>query len=258
MKYKNIFTKEEEVETIREAGRISAEILNELKSNAVIGKTPKDLHELAIQLCAKNHVEPAFLGVPGPISNFEGAVCISVNDATLHGLPFSNEPFKSGDIIKIDFGIKYKEFLTDHCVTVGLGELSSDEKRLIETAKLCIDTSLKQAVVGNTVGDISNAMQTIADMAGLKYVTSYCGHGIGKELWLEPQITSYGEAGDGPKLEEGMLLCIENQLSLGSAKLKMDDDGWTLRTSDGSKTAMFEHMVLVGKNAPEIITKLVE
>jgi methionyl aminopeptidase len=203
---------------------------------------------------------PAFKGVRGPTSDFPGAVCISVNDETLHTIPFSKRKFKSGDIIKIDFGIIYKNFATDHCITIGIGKLTDEEKRLINTAKNCVETAIKKALSGNTVGDISFALQTITELEGFEYVRDYAGHGIGKlehgGLHIVPSIPSFGMPGTGRELVEGQTICIENQVSLGAADLILDDDDWTLKTVDGSKTAMFEHTVMVGKKKPLILTKL--
>src|SRR5260221_429499 len=188
---------------------------------------------------------------------FPNSVCISVNDAILHGIPHKTIIFKDGDIVKIDFGIIYNGFYTDHCVTVGLGKLKDEEKKLISTAKLCIDTAVKNAIVGNKISDISNAMQTIASVSGFDFVRTYCGHGIGKALWLAPEVPSYVSYNSTQiNLVEGMVLCVENQLTIGKSNLILDDDGWTLRTVDGSKGAMFEHMVIVRKGKPEILTLL--
>jgi methionyl aminopeptidase len=253
---KNIFTKKEDIEDLRTAAKISTEILMQLRDAVQTGKNAKEIDNLAFSLTEKANVRPAFLGVPGPKHPFPGAVCISTNDETLHGIPYESRVFQSGDIVKVDFGIVYKNLYTDHCVTVALGEISEDEQKLINTAKLCIDTAVKKAIAGNRVGDISFILQTISDLAGFDFVTSYCGHGVGRSLHEDPQIPSYGRAGTGPDLKQGMVICIENQLSLGSAELVMDPDGWTLRTEDGSKTAMFEHMVLVQDGNAEVLTRM--
>jgi len=256
MKYKNVFTKQEDVETIREATLISSKILRVLRDAVKIGLTAEDLNQLAEEECIRYKVTPSFKGVSGPILPFPKAVCVSVNDEVLHGLPKATTKFQSGDIVKVDFGIVHKGFYTDHCVTVGVGGLSSEEIRLINTAELCIDEAVKEAIVGNYTGDISYVLENISNLGGFKFVTSYCGHGIGRSLHESPEVLSWGDRNTGTKLEEGMLLCIENQITLGSSRLKLQTDGWTLKTSDGSKGAMFEHMVLVGKNKPEILTLL--
>ncbi len=258
MKFKNIFTKEEDLTNLRQAASISTKILNELKTNVIEGNNAKEIDNLVDKLCKANNVIPAFKGVPSSYGPFPSAICISVNDEILHAIPKSSTIFKSGDIVKLDFGIIYKGFFTDHCVTVGVGKLTDDEQKLIQTAKLCVDTAVKQAIVGNTVNDISYALQTVAEMANLNYVTSYCGHGIGKSLHESPEVLSYWHPDFDIPLVEGMVLCIENQLTLGKSTLKLDKDKWTLKTVDGSKGAMFEHMIIVRKGSPEILTQTQE
>ncbi len=251
----NIIQNEIEYKLIKEATRISTEILKRIKEETKIGVTPTSLDEMVGQLCEEFEVKPAFFGVPGPKGAYENNICIGVNDEVLHAIP-SDRAFESGDIVKLDFGIVYKGFYTDHCVTVGLGELTAEEKRLIETGKLCIEAGIKQAIKGNSVGDISNALQTVAELAGFNYVTTYIGHGIGRKLHLAPEIPAYGIKGTGKKLNEGMILCIENQITLGKSDLKLDSDGWTLRTKDGSKGVMFEHMVIVREGKAEVLTRM--
>jgi len=256
MKYNNVFTNPEDINKIREATKISSEILKTLRDSVKVGVSAEEINLLAEKECAKFGVVPSFKGVEGPKMPYDKALCICVNDEILHGRPTDSTVFKSGDIVKVDFGIIHKGFYTDHCVTVGLAELTSEESRLINTAKLCIDEAVKEAVVGNYTGDISYVMENISNLGGFNFVTTYCGHGIGKSLHESPEVLSWGDRKTGVKLVEGMLLCIENQITMGSAKLKLQPDGWTLKTVDKSKGAMFEHMVLVGKNSPEILTIL--
>lgn len=255
MKFQNIYKSKNEKQAVKEACRISVSILNQLKGFAKIGATPKQLNELAGDLCSQHKVKPSFYGVKGPKNDFPGNLCVCVNDETLHAIPFSTFQFEPGDIVKIDFGIIFEEIYTDHCTTVAFGQLTDNERRLIDTTRLAVETASKQAMVGNRVGDISHALGSIAQMANFNSIRGYSGHGIGPSLHEDPSIPYEGSKGEGVLLEEGMLICVEVQLSLGTGKLRMDKDGWTLRTEDGSKTAMFEHMVLVGKDA-EILTRL--
>lgn len=252
----NIIKNDIEYKILKEATAISVSILKKIRDETKIGVNASYLDQLAGELCVENGVKPSFYGVRGVKGPYVHNICISTNDEILHAIPKEERIFKSGDIVKLDFGIVHKGFYTDHCVTVGLGTLNEDETRLMETGKFCIDTAVKQAVKGNSVGDISNALQSVADLAGFNYVTTYVGHGIGRSLHLSPEIPSYGVKGSGAKLQKGMILCIENQITLGSAALKMDEDGWTLKTKDGSKGIMFEHMVLITDSEPEILTLL--
>ncbi len=255
--YKNIFNNKEDQKKLREAGKISAQIISELKKEVKEGVTPNDINNIAEELCKKYNVTPSFKGTPGPKGNFPGSLCVSVNDETLHTIPFSKVSFKSGDIISLDFGIIHKGFFTDHCITLAVGTISDEEKRLITTAELCVETAIKQARAGNKIGDISNALETITLLSGFNYIEGYAGHGIGKELWVEPQIPYFGDPDTGVKLVPGMVFCIENQITTGSGELTQDKDGWTLRTADGHKSAMFEHMVLIQpKGGAEVLTRL--
>jgi methionyl aminopeptidase len=251
----NIIKNEVEYQIVKEATSISVGILKKIKEATKIGANAAELDELAGELCKEMNVKPSFKGVRGVKGPYENNICISTNDEILHTIPRADRIFKSGDLVKLDFGIIHRGFYTDHCITVGLGKLTDEEQKLLETGELCIETAINQAIKGNTVGDISNALQTVAETAGFNYVTSYVGHGIGRSLHLAPEIPSYGLKGSGAKLNNGMILCIENQITIGSSTLKMDDDGWTLRTKDGSKGVMFEHMVLVKGDTTEVLTR---
>lgn len=258
--FPNTYTSKKDILSYVDAGKISAEILEEVSNATKVGVSPFELNELTKKLCKKHKVKPAFLGVPGDKSEFPGHICINVNDETLHAIPFSKRPIQEGDIVKLDFGIIHKNFVTDHCLTVGIEPLTKEEKHLINTAKLCIATAIKRAIAGNTVGDIGYALDSVASLEGFDYVKNYVSHGIGKlehgGLHCDPKIPSYGVSGEGFVLEEGLTITIENQLSLGNATLKQDPDGWTLRTKDGSKTAMFEHTVMVGRDEVLVLTAL--
>lgn len=244
-------------EDLKEATDISKKILNELLKLVNIGYSPNDVNELARELCKKHNVKSAFLGVSGSKGKFPAYVCVSVNDETLHTIPFSQRNFVSGDIVKVDFGIIYKGVYTDHCVTKIVGNpLTEAHIRLVEISKLCIEKGIENAITGNTTGDISYAMQSICDLYNVNYIKNYCSHGIGINLHMEPEILSYGNPNTGMKLEEGMVITVENQITYGNPDLVLDDDGWTLRTIDGSYSAMTEHMVIVRKNKAEVLTRL--
>lgn len=251
----NILKTKKEIEQMRNATRISRKIHKEIVSKVVKGATPVELDTLAAKLVRENGVKAAFNGVPGPIGAFPANICISVNEETLHTIPYSERAFDDGDLVKVDFGVISDGFYTDHCVTVGVGNLTKQEKKLIEIGKECIENGIKQAIVGNTIGDISYALESTCNKYGAHYVTNYAGHGIGKELWLDPQIPPFGKKGTLEKLEKGMVFCIENQITFGDARLELLDDGWTLVTVDNSKSVMFEHMVLITDGPAEVLTR---
>lgn len=250
----NIFTSKQEIADVTKACEISKTILDQLVLNVVEGSTSIEINSLAESLCEQYDVKPSFRGVPGPISDFPGNLCVSVNDETLHTIPNSERRFTNGDLVKIDFGIIYKGIFTDHCVTKSIGKISKEEKRLIETTKLAVDMAIKQAKTGNRVGDVSFALEQVTNLSGFTSIRGFAGHGIGYSIHEDPNIPYIGEKGKGEILKKGMLICVEIQLSLGSGRLKLDKDGWTLRTEDGSKTAMFEHMVLVD-DIPKVLTR---
>ena len=258
MSLKNIYTSTSDIEDYIQAGKISVQILKEIKKKVNLGITPYEINQLAGELCKKNGVLPAFLGVEGEKQDFPGNICVCVNDETLHAIPFSKRKFQSGDIVKLDFGIVYKEFVTDHCITIGLGKLTEREKLLIKTAELCVQNGIKKAISGNMTGDISQSLHETAKLEKFEYVLNYASHGIGKVkdggLHMAPSIPSYGKESTGVELQDGLTITVENQLSMGSSNLVMDDDGWTLRTVDGSKTAMFEHTIMINGSKPLILT----
>lgn len=256
MSYENIFTNKSDLVTYRKACRISAGILKELSEMIAPGVTPAEINKRAGELCEEQGVEPSFLDVPGPYGGFPGNLCVCVNDETLHAIPFSKRPFKEGDLVTIDFGVIYEGFFTDHSITKPVGSVSDEHQRLVDTAKLAVMTAIKQAKPGNRVGDISYVLGSISEMAGFTPIEGYAGHGIGKSIHQAPNIPYVGLRKTGPVLEEGMVFCIEVQISTGSGMLLLDPDGWTLRTEDGSMTAMHEHMVLITKKGPEILTTL--
>jgi methionyl aminopeptidase len=254
MTYQNIIKTEQEYKDLKKACDISVQILKELKDNVKVGVSPKDLDELAGDLCAKYKVLPSFKNVPGPKMPFPSNLCVMVNDQTVHAIPNSSIPFKSGDIIKVDFGVIFNGLFTDHGVTVGIGELSNRRKSMIATVELSVETAIKYALPGSRTGNISNVLGEIAALSAFSSVENFTGHGIGKYIHFPPNIPFFGRPNSGEVLQEGMILCIENWITDGNSDLKLAKDGWTLSTLDGSYSAMSEHMVIVKKKGPEVLT----
>lgn len=242
---------------IRKAGEISTVILDEMRQNLKIGTLPSEIERITWDLCKKHHVIPSFYGVKnGHLSKYRYSTCISVNDEILHGIPSSKRPFANGDVVKLDFGINYKGYNTDHCYTFILGDASPKDLKLVKTAKLATESALKLAVPGNTTGDIGSTMFYIARDNGYDVLKDFVGHGIGTSLHEEPDIPAYGIPGRGDKLVEGMVICIESQVVTGTDETIIDPNGWTVKSADGEKSAMFEYMVIVRKNKPEILTQM--
>jgi methionyl aminopeptidase len=224
---------------LRKAGEISSDILRELGSNVKEGVTPLDIERLANEKCSEYGVKPSFKTVPG----YDYATCISVNDCILHGIP-NDRPFESGDLVKIDFGIIYKGFYTDHCWTWGVGDMSEEDKRLMEGGREATENGCKQAKVGNTTGDISNALRSTAERYGYTTLEEFAGHGIGKNLHDSPDILSFGKPGSGDLLKDGMVVCVECQVTK-SNDIYIADNGWDVMSSDGFKGSMYEYMGIV-------------
>lgn len=237
----------------KQAGKLSSQILGQLRQAIKVGVTPAEIEELAQDLCAKHKVKASFMGV-GPKNNqYQYATCISVNDTVLHGIP-NDQAFKDGDLVKVDFGIIYQGLHTDHCFTVGVGEVSNEDLRLLKVSRAAVQKAAFKAVAGNRVGDLSNMMFKTAVKGNFDTVKEYVGHGIGYTLHDDPQIPSFGKAHSGPVLQEGMVLCVECQVLAGSDEIYTADDGWTIKTADGAKSAMFEYMVVVGKKKALFLT----
>ena len=253
-KYQNIFKKSEDLLDIKKATDISKEILNDIKKLVVEGSSPYELDCKMGDLCRKFKVKSSFKGVNGDLSIYPSNLCVMVNDEAVHSIPSSNRQFESGDIIKIDLGIIYNGFNTDHGLTIGVGEISKENRKLINTVELSVMQAIKQAKPGKKVGDISQVLGDIVKMAGFNSINNYSGHGIGKEIHTDPSIPFTGIRNTGVTLEQGMLLCIENWITAGNTALKLDKDGWTLKLKDGSYSAFLEHMVIVDYD-PIVLTR---
>ena len=241
--------------TYIEATKISTEILRKLYEQTELGRYPIEIDELAFKMCKKYDVKPAFYGVGDYGNKYKNATCISVNEVVVHGIPRKDRVFVDGDIIKVDFGIIYQGFYTDHCYTVGLGKVKSEDLKLLKVGKEAVWLGANQAKAGNRIGDIGFAMRTYALNNNCDTVKEYTGHGIGKKLHDEPVIPSFGNISQGKLLNKGMVLCIESQIISGDDDgVFTDSDGWTVKTINGNKAVMFEFMVIVD-DKPEILTR---
>ena len=240
----------QEIEIMKKAGEISAKILDELKKAVRPGIQTKDLENQARELIKFYNVEPAFLGYEG----YPAALCTSVNEVVVHQTP-SDYRLKEGDIISLDFGVKYKGYYSDMAITVGVGEISLEAKRLIEVTKKSLRLAIKKVRPGVTTGDIGNAIQRYVESQGFNVVRELCGHGIGKELHEDPQILNYGQRHKGVRLKEGMVICIEPMVSMGSPRIKKVKNGYGYATADGSLSAHFEHMIAVTKEGHWVLTE---
>jgi methionyl aminopeptidase len=250
MVWENItFKTAEEIAIMREGGRILASIMEQLKEATQIGVTTQTIDNLAQELIVKRKVQAAFKDHEG----YPAVSCLSVNNVVVHSVP-SDYILKAGDLISIDMGIKYQGFFTDMAVTVGLNPIDSENKRMMHTAKKALKIGIANAKVGNTFSDIGNAIQRFVEYQGFGVVRELCGHGIGRNLHEEPKISNYGSRHKGPKIEVGMVFCIEPMITIGDWHLKTSADGFGYETVDGSYSAHFEHTLAITNQGIEILT----
>jgi methionyl aminopeptidase len=246
-----------EIEQQRDACKIVAEVLERIRQIVKPGVTTKELNALAEKITKQKKAVPAFKGVKasGPYQPFPAVICSSVNDEVIHGIP-SDRVLKEGDIIGIDFGVSYNGFYGDAAITVPVGDISANAKKLVDATEESLNEAIKKAVEGNRLSDISHAVQEYVEERGFSVVRDFVGHGIGRSLHEEPQIPNYGPGGRGVKLKAGMVLAIEPMINEGNYDVALLDDGWTAVTVDGKLSAHFEHSVAITKNEPIVLTKV--
>ncbi len=243
-----------EIDYIRESCRIVAETLQLLKSNVKPGISTFELDKIAEDYIRSNNAVPAFKGYSqGSAPGFPGSVCASVDDEVVHGIPGSRI-LKDGEIVSVDIGVLKKGFFGDAALTIAVGNISDEKKKLMDVTERSLQLGIEQAIAGNKVHDISNAVQVYAEANGFSIVRDLCGHGVGKFLHEDPSIPNFGRKGTGPKLKNGMTIAIEPMVNAGKYDVITANDGWTILTADGSTSAHFEHTVLINNNSPEILT----
>jgi len=240
-----------EIELLRVVNRAVAEVLKEIESKIAPGITTLELDELAERLLRERNCEPAFKGYRG----YPKSICTSINEEVVHGIP-SERKLKEGDIISIDLGAKYKDFYGDMAATYPIGKISKEAQRLLDVSLRALEAGIAQAKVGNRLGDISSAIQSIVEKEGFSVVRLFVGHGIGKELHEMPQIPNFGIPGKGVRLKSGMVFAIEPMVNAGGSDVEILEDGWTAVTKDKSLSAHFEHTIVIKDDGPEILTKI--
>jgi methionyl aminopeptidase len=240
-----------EIDIMRRAGAVVAELLALLKSKIAPGIKTKDLDAMAAEFIHKRGAHPAFLGYHG----FPATICVSINEEVVHGIP-SNRQIKSGDIVSIDAGAKLDGFFGDAAFTVGVGDVSQTAKRLIEATSQALDKAIAASVITNRLSDISYAVQEAAESKGFSVVRDFVGHGIGRIMHEDPPIPNYGLPGRGPKLKSGMVLAIEPMINEGTWEVEVLSDGWTAVTKDRKLSAHFEHTLAITDNGAEVLTKI--
>ncbi|AFN73439.1 methionine aminopeptidase, type I [Melioribacter roseus P3M-2] len=244
-----------EIDYIRESCQIVAEVLQLLKNYIKPGVTTLELDRMAEDYILSNNARAAFKGYSQVGSfDFPGSICSSVDDEVVHGIP-GNRVLNEGEIISIDVGVEKNGFYGDAALTVAVGNISDEKKKLMEVTEKSLYLAIEEARPGNRIGDIGYAVQSYVESFGYSVVRDLCGHGVGKHLHEDPQIPNYGKKGSGSLLKNGMTLAIEPMINLGTHKVFVDEDGWTVKTMDGKPSAHFEHTIAIIDGKPEILTK---
>ena len=250
-----IFIKtKKEIDLIRESCKIVAETLQLMKSNIKPGIATSELDEIAEDYIRSNNAIPAFKGYSqGGAPGFPGSICISVDDAVVHGIPGS-KVLREGEIVSLDVGVLKNNFYGDAALSVAVGKVSAEKSKLLEVTEKSLYEGISHAKEGNRVHDISASVQEMVEYNKFSVVRDLCGHGVGRYLHEEPSIPNCGRRGTGAKLRNGMTLAIEPMVNAGGYKVVTDSDGWTILTADGLPSAHFEHTILITHNSPEILT----
>ena len=239
----------DEIAVMREAGRIVAKVLQALAGEVKPGVKTGDLDAVCAQELAKHGAEASFKNYHG----YPAHICTSINDEVVHGIP-GNRTLCEGDIVSIDVGVKFKGFQGDAAVTVGVGKISPEARKLIEVTEGALHAGIAAAKQDVHLGEISAAVQLYVEANGFSVVREYTGHGIGREMHEDPQVPNFGDRSEGPVLRSGMTLAIEPMVNAGSWRTRVSDDQWTVVTADGSLSAHFEHTVAVTNGRAEILT----
>ncbi len=240
-----------EVETMGAAGKILAATLQKVASRTEPGVTTQDLDALAEEFIRSHDgAKPSFKGLYG----FPKSLCTSINNEIVHGIPSKGRVLVEGDILSVDCGVFLDGLHADSAISVAVGEISDDARRLMETTKASLEAGIQAALINNHVGDIGHAVQTVAEAAGFSVVRDLVGHGIGAKFHEEPQVPNFGQPKRGVRLTAGMTIAIEPMVNIGGRETRTMDDNWTIVTADGSLSAHFEHTIVIGPDGPRVLT----
>jgi methionyl aminopeptidase len=240
---------DEEVGLLKESNMLVSRALAEIATHIRPGVTTLYLDSIAETFIRDHHAEPAFKGYGG----FPNTLCTSVNDEVVHGIP-SGYTLKEGDIISVDCGVILNGMYGDSAYTFAVGEIKPELKKLLEYTRDSLEKGVMAAIAGNRIGDISAAVQTRAESGGFSVVRELVGHGLGKKLHEAPEVPNFGKKGTGPKMEKGLVICIEPMINLGRKETIQMNDGWTIKTADGKPSAHFEYAVAVNKGKADVLT----
>ncbi len=243
-----------EIDYIRESNKIVAETLQLVKRYVRPGVTTFELDKIAEDYILSNNAHPAFKGYSqAGAFDFPGSICSSIDDEVVHGIP-GNRVLQEGEILSVDVGVEKNKYFGDAALTIAVGKISDEKQKLLDVTEKSLYLGIEQAVANNRLGDISFAIQSYVESFGFSVVRDLCGHGVGKFLHEDPQIPNYGKKGTGPLLKNGMTLAIEPMINVGTYKVVVAQDGWTVLTADGTPSAHFEHTIVILNGNPEILT----
>ena len=242
---------EKEIQIMAENGKILASIMEELKKRVEPGISTQELNRVAETLILNSEGKPSFKEYDG----FPATLCTSINEEIVHGIP-SKRKLKNGDILSLDLGMKRNGFHIDMAITLPVGEVDPEVKRLVRITKKVLKIGIKKTKIGNTINDIGNTIQRYVESQGFNVIRDLCGHGIGKELHEEPKILNYGKRHTGFKIKQGMVFCLEPMVTMGDWKIKKTKDGFGYETTDGSLSAHFEHTIVVTKHGVKVLTEM--
>jgi len=249
--------KENEIKIIRQGGKILAKVVDILRKKAKPGVTTQYLNEVAKDLIFSYKAEPSFENYNG----FPAALCSSINEEIVHAVP-SKRKLKQGDILTLDLGIRYpvggpsRGYCTDMAITIPIGEITKQIKKLIRINRKALNVGISQAVEGNYLGDIGFAIQRYIEKQGFNVVKELIGHGVGGEVHEEPDVPNYGFPKTGAKLKPGMVLALEPMVAIGDWRIKKTEDGFGYKTADNSLSCHFEHTIVITRSSPEVLTEL--
>lgn len=239
-----------EIEKMRTSGIALRQVHEAVKAAVKVGASTMDLERAAAAKVEELGVKPAFKGYHG----YPAILCTSVNNQVIHGIPNDKTVLREGDIVSVDCGVVVNGYYSDCAVTYPVGKLAPAVEKLLKVTEASLYAAIDQAVVGNRLGDIAHAVQSMCESEGLGVVRDFVGHGIGKSMHEDPEVPNYGNPGKGPRLKAGMVLAIEPMINIGTHEVHVLEDGWTAVTRDGSFSAHFEHTVAVTKDGPRILT----
>lgn len=247
----------EQISRLREAGRIVAETYHRLQPYVVPDVTTRELDRRAEEAIRSMGATPMYKGYAPPgRTPFPGTICVAINNVIVHGPPKKGDRLRAGDIVGIDIGVVWDGWVGDACRTFSVGTVDDESARLVEVTRRCLDLGIEEARPGRRIGNIGAVIQHYAEGEGFSVVREYCGHGVGRALWEDPNVPHVGRPGRGFPLRPGMVFTIEPMINAGRPETRLLDDGWTVVTADGRRSAQFEHTIALTDRGTEILTVL--